>query len=133
MERSLKILLADDDADDRELFLEAVKEADENVDCIAVEDGQQALQYLQDESHDLPDYVFLDLRMPRMSGKVCLQEIRKDARLKQLPVLIYTTSDYVDDSIALLDEGATHFITKPSNPEEIYYILSMILDENWTH
>ncbi len=130
--KSLTILLADDDADDRELFVEAVKETDERLQCIAVEDGQAAIQYLSDPSNPLPDYIFLDLRMPRMSGRACLQMIKNDERLKHIPVIIYTTSDYVEDSKDVIGGGATHFITKPDNPEEIYYILSMILHEKWT-
>jgi CheY-like chemotaxis protein len=132
MTKELTILLVDDDTDDRELFEEAVKEADENIHCVAVEDGQQALQYLGDTGHALPDYIFLDLRMPRMSGRACLQTIKTDDRLKNIPVVIYTTSDYVEDSKDLIEVGATHFITKPANPEEIYYILSMFLNEKWS-
>ena len=131
MEKALTILLADDDADDRDLFLEAIKETNQEFDCVAVEDGQQAIQYLSDLANPIPDYVFLDLRMPRMSGSTCLQLIRSDERLRQIPVIIYTTSDYVEDSKELINTGATHFITKPANPEEIYYILSMILNEKW--
>jgi len=131
-DNTLTILLADDDADDRELFVEAVKETDERLRCIAVEDGQAAIQYLSDPTNALPDYIFLDLRMPRMSGRTCLQMIKSDERVKHIPVIIYTTSDYVEDSKDVMGVGATHFITKPDNPEEIYYILSMILNEKWT-
>jgi CheY-like chemotaxis protein len=130
--KSLTILLADDDADDRELFADAVKETDERLNCIAVDGGQAAIDYLSDVSHPLPDYIFLDLRMPGMSGRACLDMIKKDDRLKHIPVIIYTTSDYVEDSKETIGGGATHFITKPDNPEEIYYILSMILNEKWT-
>lgn len=129
--KSLTILLADDDPDDRELFAEALREADEYSKCIAVEDGLEAIRYLQDHSHALPDYIFLDLRMPGMSGRTCLQTIKNDERLKNIPVIIYTTSDFVEDSKDMIGVGATHFITKPDNPEEIYYILSMILNEKW--
>lgn len=132
MTKHLNILLADDDADDRNLFINAVHEADENFDCIAVEDGQQAIKYLNDPTNELPDYLFLDLRMPKMSGRQCLEIIRSNQRLKDLPVIIYTTSDDVEDAKKLLTTGATHFITKPTNPEEIYYIVSMVLNEKWS-
>lgn len=129
--KSFTILLADDDPDDRELFVEALREADEFSKCIAVEDGLEAIKYLQDHSQTLPDYIFLDLRMPGMSGRTCLQMIKNDERLKNIPVIIYTTSDFVEDSKDMIGVGATHFITKPDNPEEIYYIISMILNERW--
>ena len=69
--------------------------------------------------------------MPRINGKECLVEIRKDKRLQHIPVFIYTTSRDVQDSIELKKMGAVHFISKPANPGEIYYILSMVLGEKW--
>jgi CheY-like chemotaxis protein len=89
------------------------------------------LRLLKDERNKLPDYIFLDLRMPRVSGKKCLQEIKRDKRLHDIPVFIYTTSTEVKDSIELKEMGAVHFISKPVDPSDIYYILSVILDEKW--
>ncbi len=131
-EKIVTILLADDDPDDRELFVEAVKETDDRLSCVAVEGGEAAIEYLSDTNNALPDYIFLDLRMPGMSGRTCLQMIKHDDRLKHIPVIMYTTSDYVEDSKDMIGVGATHFVTKPDNPEEIYYILSIILNEKWT-
>lgn len=121
----------DDDEDDKQLFIESVKEVDENINCVTASDGQEAIIFLKDEHNTLPDYIFLDLRMPRINGKQCLEEIRKDKRLRNIPVFIYTTSKNVQDSIDLKKMGAVHFITKPENPTEIYYILSLILGEKW--
>lgn len=132
MNEPLTILLADDDADDRELFCKALHEFDENIKCHGFEDGSTTLEFLRDHSNALPDYIFLDIRMPKMSGKQCLEEIRKDERLKDIPVFIYTTSDDVEDTQQLTESGATHFVTKPSNPEEIYYLISMVLTEKWS-
>ncbi len=131
MNKPIKILFADDDADDRELFCNAVKEIDPQIDCETVKDGYTLLAELQDGSKQLPDYIFLDLRMPRMSGKKCLEEIRANDRFKDTPVIIYTTSDDVEDSKNLALSGANHFVTKPANSEEIYYLLSMVLAEKW--
>ena len=132
MEKSITILFADDDPDDRALFCKAVEEVDADIKCHTMEDGYIVLKYLRDEANELPDYIFLDLRMPRMSGKKCLEEIRADERLKNIPVIIYTTSDDVEDSKNMAELGATHFVTKPTNPEEIYYLISMVLTEKWT-
>lgn len=131
MEKPIMILLADDDADDTGLFINALNEVDNQIKCVTVSDGQEAMKYLKDTGLPLPDYIFLDLRMPKMSGKKCLEEIRADGRLKNIPVIIYTTSDIVEDSEELSENGANHFITKPTNPEEIYYLLSSVLTENW--
>ncbi len=125
------ILYADDDPDDRELFAQAVKEVDKDIQCNVVNDGYEALNYLNDPAKDIPDYVFLDLRMPKMSGKKCLEKIRETDRLKNIPVVIYSVSDTEESVEELSQSGATRFVTKPSSSEEIYYLLSMILSEKW--
>ncbi len=131
MKKNIKIFLIDDDEDDKNLFIESVKEIDKNIICFTASDGYEALSMLQDELIPLPDYIFLDLRMPRISGKQCLEKIREDVRLKHIPVFIYTTSREVQDSIELKKMGAVHFISKPVNHEEIYYILSAVFEEKW--
>lgn len=125
----MNILIVDDDADDRKLFMDAIKEVDATIHCTTAFDGKQALAYLQNNTDALPDFIFLDLRMPRFSGKKCLLEIKKDANLKSIPVVIYTTSNDVEEAKELQDLGAVHFISKPSNPDEIYYIVSFVLEE----
>lgn len=126
----MSLLIVDDDADDRTLFTEAVKEVDENIECITANNGQQALDLLKNPLCSLPDLIFLDIRMPRLSGKKCLLEIKKDERLKQIPVIIYTTSREVEESKELKKMGAFHFISKPGNAEEIYYLVSVALEEH---
>ena len=131
MNKKITLFIADDDEDDRKLFIESAKEVDENITCVTASDGQEALRLLKDENNELPDYIFLDLRMPRISGKKCLEEIRKDERLLHIPVFIYTTSINVHDSTELKKNGAVHFISKPVHPNDIYYILSVVLNEKW--
>lgn len=131
MKENLRLFIIDDDADDKKLFIESVKEVDESIKCFTASDGQEAMKILKDEEYPLPDYIFLDLRMPRITGKQCLEEIKKDKRLQHIPVFIYTTSRDVQDSINLKNMGAVHFISKPTNPNEIYYILSEVLNEKW--
>lgn len=127
-----KILLADDDADDRKYFLESLNEIDSSIECVTAKDGQQALALLNSPGFVLPDYIFLDLRMPRISGKQCLLQIKSDERLRDIPVIIYTTSRAVEESEELLSLGAVHFITKPADPDEIYYVLTLVLEERWS-
>ena len=124
------LLIVDDDTDDRTLFIEAVKEIDDTVDCISANNGQEALELLH-ESDRLPDIIILDLRMPRYGGKKCLFEIKHNSRLAHIPVIIYTTSKNVEESNELREMGASHFMTKPSNADEIYYMASFILGERW--
>lgn len=124
--------IVDDDADDRTLFIEAVKEIDAGIECISANNGEEALILLNDPENSLPDFIFLDLRMPRIDGKKCLLEIKKNERLKHIPVVIFTTSRDVEESKALKEMGAFYFISKPNNPEEIYYLISFVLDEHWS-
>jgi CheY-like chemotaxis protein len=132
MEKDITIFLVDDDADDKQLFIESAKEVNANIHCITASDGQEALKYLRDENNPLPDFIFLDLRMPRIGGKQCLEEIRKDNRLINIPIFIYTTSRDDRDSIELKKAGAVHFISKPDDPTEVYYLLSTLLYEDWS-
>jgi DNA-binding response OmpR family regulator len=127
MKKKLSLLIVDDDPDDRAFFIEAAKEIDENIDCMTANDGQKALDLLRNSLSFLPDLIFLDIRMPLLNGKKCLLEIKKDERLKHLPVIIYTTSKVVEESIELKKMGAVHFISKPANADEIYYLLSVMI------
>jgi len=63
----------------------------------------------------LPDYISLDLNMPRMDGRACLGEQKKDARLGEIPIIIYTTSSNVRDRVETLELGATYFLTKANS------------------
>lgn len=127
----MTILLVDDDEDDRALFVEATKELDNTIVCLSASDGMEALAYLQDGRNEVPDFIFLDLRMPGLSGEETLTEIKKDPRLSPVPVIVYTTSRDVQESKRLKELGAAHFTTKPVSEDEVYYIVSFVLGERW--
>lgn len=129
MKNNISLLIVDDDPDDRELFIEAVKDVDENIECVTANNGQQALELLKNPLLPLPHLIFLDIRMPLLNGKKCLFAIKSDERLRQIPVIIYTTSREVEESKELKEMGAFHFISKPGNAEEIYYLVSVVLEE----
>ncbi len=128
----MTILLIDDDLDDSAIFSEAVKDCDPAIDFQTVADADQALSYLRDLKNRLPDFIFLDLRMPGMTGQQCLVEIKKDPRLAQIPVIVYTTSKDEKESILLKNLGAVHFMSKPVSPDDVYYMVSFVLGEQWT-
>lgn len=130
-EENIIMLIVDDDEDDKQLFIESAKEVNENILCITARDGQEALEYLNNPENKLPDYIFLDLRMPRFNGEKTLNEIKKQSRLQHIPVIIYTTSREVEKSIALKKLGAAHFVSKPVNPEEIYYLICSVIEQKW--
>jgi CheY-like chemotaxis protein len=127
----MTILLIDDDEDDRKLFFEVTEEVDKTATCITTGGGQEGIAYLKDENNVLPDFIFLDLRMPGMSGQQCLEEIKQDCRLAPVPVIVYTTSRDEQESIDLMKLGAVHFMSKPVSPDEVYYLISFVLGEQW--
>ncbi|HTR31478.1 MAG TPA: response regulator [Puia sp.] len=127
----MTILLVDDDEDDRKLFIEATREVDGTIACLSASDGMEALAYLRDDRNVVPDFIFLDLRMPGFSGEECLIEIRQVPRMAGVPVIVYTTSRDVQESVRLKQLGATHFASKPVSPEEVYYMVSFIIGERW--
>jgi len=127
----MQILLVDDDEDDRKLFVEATKEVDNSINCMSASDGLEALDILRDDRNTVPDYIFLDLRMPGLNGEECLIEIKKEPRLASVPVIVYTTSRDVEESMRLKRLGAAHFMSKPVSPDDVYYLVSFVLNERW--
>ena len=112
MRKSNVIMIVDDDEDDREFFCEALDKIDVDLKCLHLENGEKALQYLQDDEKPMPDYIFLDLNMPRLNGKECLVAIKKIDHLKKVPVIIYSTSNHPTDKEQTLQLGAHGFIHK---------------------
>lgn len=126
-----RIFLADNNAADRKLFTAAVHEIDHTMICDTVNDGEEAMVYLMDMDNELPGMIFLDLYMPFIDGRKCLAAIKKDTRLQNIPVIIYTAAINEKDAEEMFSLGAHHFISKPNNPLEVYYLLSLALTENW--
>ncbi|HXL57699.1 MAG TPA: response regulator [Chitinophagaceae bacterium] len=125
--------LADDDADDQELFKEALSEIDKSIRCLTASSGEEALNKLKTDLKQLPDYIFLDLNMPRMNGLECLVEIKKTNTLKHIPVIIYSTSSAEKDVEETRKLGADYFITKPPGFKELCDKIKYILSGKWTH
>lgn len=118
------ILLIDDDSDDREIFEIALNEIGLNHKCITAENGREAIELLSSNPLIFPDYIFLDLNMPLLSGKEFLQKIKNFPNLKETAIIIYTTSSYAKDIEETKLLGATHFLLKPSNFNLLIHVLS---------
>lgn len=129
--RTLNILLADDDEDDRMIFTEIVAQLDEPIHLRTVADGQQLLRLLSDKTFLLPDVIFLDLNMPNKNGKECLREIKTNPSLHHLPVIIYSTSAAEKDIRDTFRQGASLYIQKPSNIRGLKKTLSQVLSIDW--
>jgi CheY-like chemotaxis protein len=111
--------LIDDDIDDQEIFTLVLKSVNPTITCITANDGIEAVTRLTTEEAFTPDYIFLDLNMPRMSGKECLQEIKKIDRLNTTPVIIYSTSFEQKDVLETRALGASDYLEKQSSIEEL--------------
>jgi CheY-like chemotaxis protein len=119
--------MVDDDIDDQEIFAIALREVEQKVACVFANDGIEALKMLHDDSSFLPDYIFLDLNMPRMTGKQCLSEIKKIKRLSNTRVIIYSTSSNNESMHEARQLGADEYFTKPSSISELTKKLAQFL------
>ena len=123
------IFLADDDADDREFFEEALKEIDIETELTTVKDGAELMTTLVEHVTDPPPphVIFLDLNMPRKSGIECLKEIRETPKLKNIPVVIFSTSAYPNAVETTYTLGANCYICKPNSHQLLKKTIETIL------
>jgi CheY-like chemotaxis protein len=121
------LFLIDDDIDDQEIFKSALAKVEGSFEVLTANNGQEALQLLAMRSV-LPDYIFVDLNMPRMGGLQFLKEIKKSDSLKHIPVIIYSTSANPADMERTRELGAVHFITKPARFSELCKVLQALLN-----
>jgi CheY-like chemotaxis protein len=119
------ILIVDDDAEDIELFTEAVREIDPEINCVEAYNGIEALKVLRRNAL-LPNFIFLDINMPLMNGRRCLEEIKKDNNYKHIPVIIYSTTTDRREVEDCINMGAS-FLTKPNTFDELAESLKEIL------
>jgi CheY-like chemotaxis protein len=118
--RPVVILLADDDADDRQLAREALAESRLINTLHEVEDGEQLMDYLfrrgeysDPRASPRPGLILLDLSMPKKNGREALADIKGDPELRQIPVIVMTTSRADEDICRSYDLGASSYVTKP--------------------
>jgi CheY-like chemotaxis protein len=119
--RSVTILMADDDEDDREMTLDALHDARLGNTVRFVDDGQDLMEYLRregkyaDPAVDAPEpgMILLDLNMPRKDGREALAEIKADESLRHIPVVVLTTSKDEEDILRSYNLGVNSFISKP--------------------
>ena len=120
------LFLVDDDIDDHEIFKSALAKVGEHLALLTATNGYEALEALS-AADILPDYIFVDLNMPRMSGMQFLKEIKQTETLKDIPVIIYTTSSNPGDIAKTKELGAMSFVTKPSRFSELCSFLQSLV------
>jgi CheY-like chemotaxis protein len=126
------IFLADDDEDDCLLFEDALREVSASTELTMANDGVELMTILDNLVPPPPDVIFLDLNMPRKNGFECLAEIRNSKSLKDIPVVIFSTSGEEEAIDRLYEQGANYFIKKPGSFPKLKMAIQQILAIDWT-
>lgn len=116
----IRVLLAEDDPDDRMLTRRAFEKSEFDGELRTVENGEDLIHYLRKEGKyadtddaPRPGLILLDLNMPRLDGRDALRTIKADSDFRRIPVVVFTTSDATHDILQCYDLGASAFVTKP--------------------
>ncbi len=128
--RNALVLVVDDDPDDQEMIKMAMEECKLPTRVIALTDGEELIDYLQDVSKAIPDMILLDINMPRMNGHEALKFIKEHEQYKTLPVVMLTTSKAQTDVIKSYQLGCNSFISKPLLYPTLVDLMNM-LREYW--
>lgn len=123
------IFLVDDDQDDREMFTSALSMVDENANVTELFDGQQLMDALSNNPSELPDYIFLDLNMPKCGGMECLDRMRQMDVLSKVTVAVLSTSSNPDSIAKAHNFGASFYIVKPTNFSNLKAFIAKVLNE----
>jgi CheY-like chemotaxis protein len=125
------ILIADDDDDDRMFLTDALKEVlGKEVKITEAENGASFLNLLYKVPR-LPDYIFMDLNMPRFNGFKCIEMIRENKHYNNIPIIVFSTSSNQADIDKSYKLGANLFITKPALHEEYLSLLKKVFKLSW--
>jgi CheY-like chemotaxis protein len=123
------LFMIDDDQDDREIFKEAIEKCDPEIELAFARDGVEAINLL-DAGKAHPDAIFLDYNMPRMNGLECLKKLKGDARTKNIPTIMYTTSGDREQEKVILHLGADYYMRKTTSfqalCDELHRLLHLI-------
>ena len=130
---SITILVAEDDEDDRLLMQDALEENRLANDLHFVEDGEQLMDYLlrrgdysNPKTSPRPSLILLDLNMPKKDGREALKEIKAEPSLRQIPIVVLTTSKAEEDILRTYDLGVSSFIAKPVVFESMVQIMKTL-------
>lgn len=125
----LRLVLADDDEDDRLMTREALEASRLTNPLDEFEDGAELLTHLRgcaDRGEPLPGLILLDLNMPRMDGREALEHIKNDERLRRIPIVVLTTSKAEEDIYRTYDLGVNSFISKPVSFDGLVEVVNQL-------
>jgi CheY-like chemotaxis protein len=121
--KQLNIMLADDDYDDCLFFKKALEDLNLSTQLTIVHDGEELMKYLTVNSKNLPDILFLDLSMPRKNGMECLSEIKQNRNLKDISLVMLSTSNSQDTISKVFRIGANIYIHKPGDFTQLKQVI----------
>jgi CheY-like chemotaxis protein len=122
-----KVFVIDDDADDTEIFCEALAFVAPDFICCTAPNGKKALMELENAHNRLPDLIFLDINMPIMNGWECLSLLKEHESYKAIPVIMYSTSSHPEDFEKANKGGAFCFFSKPNNFKNLTIRLEQVV------
>jgi CheY-like chemotaxis protein len=130
--KAIEIFLVEDNPGDARLTVEALREAKVHNRLSWVTDGAEAIAFLRREGHHThaprPDLILLDLNLPRKDGREVLAEIKKDEKLRRIPVVVLTTSQAEEDILKAYNLNANCYITKPVDLDKFIEVVKTIKD-----
>ncbi len=126
MKSDTPILLVEDDAVDAMAIKRALKEVEAPGELKIVGNGEEALDYLRDNSNEMPGIILTDLNMPRMNGIELIRELKNDDALKRIPVIVLTTSKEEQDRIESFNLSAAGYMIKPIDHHQFVDVVKTI-------
>lgn len=120
------ILNIDDDLDDREMFCDALRIVDPAISCIQMASGPEALEFMA-TGEVLPDYIFIDINMPKMDGYECAEAIRAIPKMKEVPLVMFSTTFNPGIEKDFAKRGIRHLVKRSSLSDLVHSIRNLIL------
>lgn len=124
----ISILLTDDDEDDREIFTDIIHKVNGPIKLESANSGLDLLNKLSQNFNNLPDLLFLDLNMPGMDGRECLNRLKSCDTLNKLPVIMFSTSAAIEDIDFAYEKGADLYLIKPNKFSSYFKLLKDVLE-----
>lgn len=126
MTSAVEILLVEDNAQDAELAIRALKKNNLANHLLHLEDGQEALDFLFNEKNEMPKLILLDLKMPRVDGLEVLKALKSDQRRRLIPVVVMTSSKEERDIVDSYKLGVNAYIVKPVDFDQFVHAVTQV-------
>jgi CheY-like chemotaxis protein len=128
----IKVLVVEDNPDDVTIIKRAMRKSELKSELYFANDGEEALNFLfqEDKFEDSPrpDLILLDLNLPKIRGLEVLDRVKKDNRLRRIPVIVLTVSDAEEDMARAYDSGAASYMTKPVDSKDFEQLIKTVQD-----